>query len=121
MSEKSTTKTAKDKELLDLSELPLELQEAIRGLLAGKDKPPKEKEIEWEWLADLMDRALWPLTGFAKMLEDRTHEDDMLLVLKPLMDLAKSNLDKLEEVLAQSFGGYIKIETSPFIRNLWSL
>jgi hypothetical protein len=75
-------------------------------------KETERQELEQEWLSDLLSRALWPLQGFVKFFEERQQEDEMLMFLKPLVELAGSNLEKVETVLERSFGR-IKIETLP--------
>lgn len=71
-----------------------------------------EKNQNWEWLANLLSQVFWPLDGFIKTLEEYDANEDLMAVLIPLIDRAKSDLEILDEVLTQSFGGPIKIETA---------
>lgn len=79
-----------------------------------------EKDIntkEWQWLRDLMDRALWPLDGIIKTLEKYDDDlEDLLVAMAPLVDIAKANLEVLDDLLGKSFGGHVKVETTNALR-----
>ncbi len=69
-----------------------------------------ERTPNSEWLASLFSQTFWPLDAFIKTIGEYDANEDLLAVLIPLVDRAKSDLEVLEDVLAQSFGGHIKIE-----------
>jgi len=73
-------------------------------------------QSQWEWLGSLVDRAFWPIEGLIKTLKDDEGYSDLFAALVPLVDCAKADLEILEKVCAQSFGGPIKIETAHPLR-----
>ena len=75
----------------------------------------EEHRQEFEWLADLMSRALWPLEGLIRTLLKHEDYDDLMSAVVPLLDGAKANLAILEDVMAKSFGGHIKVEATDMI------
>lgn len=77
--------------------------------MAENDSTTKAPE-RWEWLGDLLSRTLWPLDGYLKTLDEHDIHQDVLAVLIPLAQQMKADLDVIDEVLAQSFGGYLKVE-----------
>jgi hypothetical protein len=76
---------------------------------------PEEQRQQFECLGDLMSRALWPIDGFVRTLLKDEEYDDLMLVMVPLLDGAKRNLDILNDVLQESFGGSIRVETTDMI------
>lgn len=77
--------------------------------MAEKDSTTKTPE-KWEWLGDLFDRSLWPLESFIRLIDEREAYEDLLAVLTPLVEGIKSDLDVIDEVLGQAFGGHIMVE-----------
>ena len=75
------------------------------------------KPGESEWLANLLDRALWPITNFVKELDAKEDEelDRLLSFLVPLMDTVEENFDVLDHILRESLG-HIRIETTKKFR-----
>lgn len=78
---------------------------------------PEEQREQFEWLGDLMTRALWPLDGLFRLL-DQEECTDLMLVAAPLLEGAKGNLAILKDVLQESFGGPIRVETTDMIETL---
>lgn len=75
---------------------------------------PEEQRQQFEWLGDLMRRALWPLDGLFRFLDCETFTD-LMLVAVPLLEGARGNLAILKDVLEESFGGSIRVETTDMI------
>lgn len=71
-----------------------------------------EEQNQWEWLGDLLSRVFWPLDAFIRIIDtDNEVFGNIAGVIIPLRNYAKDSLDILDEVLAQSFGGPIKVKT----------
>ncbi len=83
--------------------------------MAEQDSTTKASE-KWEWLSDLLNRVLWPMDGLIKTMDEVDNYDDFLAFLVPMVDGIKTDLDIINEVLAHSFGGQIKIETTHRLR-----
>lgn len=82
--------------------------------MAEKDSTTNilEEQNEWEWLGDLLSRVFWPLDAFIRIIDtDDEVLGDIAGVIIPLRDYARESLNILDEVLAQSFGGPIKVKT----------
>ena len=83
--------------------------------MAGKDSTTEQAE-KYEWLGDLLDRAFWPLDGFLKLLEDNEDDGNLSAALGGLVGGVKKNVAMIEDVVAKSLGGHIKVETTDAIR-----
>lgn len=81
-----------------------------------ENDPTTKQPKDWAWLGDLMDRAFWPLDGFLKLLEDHEDEGNLSVVFGALVDSVKKNVEMVQDVVGQSFGGPIKAETTDAIR-----
>lgn len=85
------------------------------------EKNSTTKTPESEWLDNLLDRALWPITNFVKELNaqsdygTREELDRLLSFLVPIIDTVKENLDVLDHILGESLG-HIEIEITSKLR-----
>jgi hypothetical protein len=79
--------------------------------LAGNIKTLcKDSPQDWEWLGTLFEKSLWGLRGLARTLAD-LEDDRFVPPLVTLIDGVEHDLAILEQVLAETFGGRLKVET----------
>lgn len=76
----------------------------------------QERENQWEWLGDLLNRVFWPIEGLIETLDGDENYSNLLSVLSNLVDCAKADLAILDDILAKSLGGHLKVETADTLR-----